>query len=384
MLSRCEGKGSRRLPSSAIHGESRAVGKPTILGLVQVIDKGLLFPMTMPSSMTVAVTGATGFVGRYIVRELAGRGHTVRVLVRDVAKAREVFGAALSKLEVVVGDACDRVALGKLTSRADACIHLVGIIREVRGESADLAQTFQRMHIGATHAVVDACRGSRVKRYVHMSALGVGPDARAEYQRTKWEAERYVRRGFGDGTDLDWTIFRPGVIHGPDGEFIQLMHDLCTGDIPPFFFLPYFARKRLDESVPAGRVDWVAPKVQPIAVEDVAFSFVEAISRPETVGEIYNLVGPDVLSWPEMLEFLRDTLPGTKKGLVPFHIPGEHAAIMATVAKTLGIGRLLPFDRGQALMGMEDSTAELNKVGADLGLRPRKFRETVRNYAARV
>src|SRR5205085_3175227 len=103
-------------------------------------------------------------------------------------------------------------------------------------------------------------------------------------------------------------------------------------------FLPYFARKQLDTSVPAGRVDWIAPSVQPVAVEDVAFAFGAALERPESIGEIFNLVGPEVLKWPEMLEFFRDTLPGTNKALNPWFVPGEHAAIMATVAKALGLG----------------------------------------------
>ncbi|MFN7020109.1 MAG: NAD(P)H-binding protein [Phycisphaerales bacterium] len=333
---------------------------------------------------TVAVTGASGFVGRYIVRELLRRDYKVRALVRDAAKAAAVFGPDRGRVEMIVGDACDSAALSRLVSGADACIHLVGIIREVRGESSDRPQTFERLHIGATRAIVDACRAAGVRRFLHMSALGVGPEGRAEYQKTKWEAERYVRRTFDDGSGLEWTIFRPGLIHGPDGEFVQLMHDLCTGEVPPFFFLPYFARKKVDTSVVAGRVDWVDPKVQPVAVEDVAAAFCNALERPETIEEIYNLVGPDVLTWPRMFEVFRDTLPGTNKGLKPWFVPSTHAAAIATVADALGLGRLLPFDKGQALMGAEDSTAETAKVRAQLGIEPRPFVPTLRSYAASV
>ncbi|MCC6321979.1 MAG: NAD(P)H-binding protein [Phycisphaerales bacterium] len=337
-----------------------------------------------PGTQTVALTGATGFVGRYIVRELLARGHKVRALARDPQKAASVFGAERSRVEWIAGDACDASALGRLVAGAGVCVHLVGIIREVRGDSADRPQTFQRVHVGATRAIVDACRTAGVKRFLHMSALGAGPEGRAEYQKTKWEAERYVRRAFGDGTDLDWTIFRPGLIHGPDGEFVQLMHDLCTGDLPPYFFLPYFARKRLDSTMPGGRVDWIEPKVQPVAVEDVAAAFCEAIVRSDSVGEIYNLVGAEVLGWSQMLEFFRDTLPGTNKGLKPWFVPSDHAAMIATVAGALGLGRLLPFDKGQALMGAQDSTADTTKAAVQLGVKPRAFRDTVRGYASRV
>lgn len=333
---------------------------------------------------TVAVTGASGFVGRYVVRELLSRGHTVRALVRDASRARDGLGELAAKVDLVVGDICDDAALARLLRGVDACIHLVGIIREVRGDTTDKPQTFERMHVAATRHVVDACRSAGVRRYIHMSALGVGSDGKAEYQKTKWEAEKYVRRSFGDGTDLDWTIFRPSLIHGPDGEFVQMMADICSGDVPPYFFLPYFVRSEMDQSVPAGRIDWITPRVQPVAVQDVAFAFAETLDRPEAVGEIYNLVGSEVLSWPEMLEHFRDTIPGGNKGLHPFFVPSDHAAILATAAKFLGLGGLLPFDAGQAIMGGHDSLADPSKAKAHLGLSPRGFRDTVRAYAAQV
>lgn len=348
--------------------------------------------MTTPdrnaSSRVIALTGATGFVGRAIVRELLGRGYQVRALVRDAGKARAVFGADAGRVDLVVGDAADEAPTLRLVRTpagqpVDACIHLVGIIREVRGD-AERLQTFERAHVTATRRVVDACRAAGVRRFVHMSALGVGPNGRAAYQQTKWEAERYVRRAFGDGTDLDWTIFRPSLIHGPDGEFMQLMADLVSGEVPPFFFLPYFARRQVDLSVPGGRVDWVPPRAQPVAVEDVARAFAAALERPESIGEIYALVGAETLTWPEMLEFLRDTLPHANRRLNPFYVPGEHAAVIASIASALGLGRLLPFDRGQALMGAEDSVGDPTKARIHLGVDPLPFRSTVRAYAARV
>lgn len=333
---------------------------------------------------TVAVTGASGFVGRYVIRELLTRGHTVRALVRDAVRAREGLGDVAAKVNLIVGDVCDDAVLAQLVRGADACIHLVGIIREVRGETTDKPQTFERMHVAATRHVVDACRAAGIRRFLQMSALGVGSDGKAEYQKTKWEAEKYVRRSFGDGTDLDWTIFRPALIHGPDGEFVQMMADICSGDVPPYFFLPYFVRSEMDQSVPAGHIDFVTPSVQPVAVQDVAFAFAEALERSESIGEIYNLVGSERLTWPEMLEYFRDTIPGGNKNLHPFFVPSDHAAILATGAKFLGLGGLLPFDAGQAIMGGQEAVADPTKARAHLGLNPQGFRQTVREYAALV
>jgi uncharacterized protein YbjT (DUF2867 family) len=326
------------------------------------------------NKQTVAVTGATGFVGRYVVTELLRRGVSVRALGRSRDKAREVLSrdAALTFVE---GDALNPKALPELLRGATACIHLIGIIRESGG-----GQTFQRVHVDTTRAVADACAAAGVGRLLHMSALGAGPEGRAKYQKTKWEAEQIVRR-----SGLAWTIFRPSLIHGAEGEFIQMVKGMCSGQEPPYYFLPYFSRSGpADDRVPLGGSAWESAKVQPVAVEDVAAAFAEALVRPETVGEIYNLVGPDVMDWPELLTTLRDTVPSCHTKLAPWHIPGAHGAIIAKAAKALGLGGLLPFDEGQAIMATQDSVSETAKAAAHLGLNPRPFRAAVAGYAGRV
>ncbi len=337
-------------------------------------------PPTPSHSKIIAVTGCTGFVGRYLVRELLSRGHHVRGLIRDADKARAVFGATPPDgLSTIIGDVCDADALDALVRNCDEVIHLVGIIREERGESIDQPQSFERMHVQATRSIVEACQRAGVGRYLHMSALTVGPEGRSAYQKTKWAAEQVVRR-----SGLDWTIFRPGLIHGPDGEFIQMMAELASGESPPYLFIPYFARGRVDHRVVAGAVTFEPAKTQPVAVQDVAIAMANALETTRAVGEVYNLVGPETLDWRELAEFLRDTLHGTKKSLGVWYIPGEHAAAIARFANHVGLGKLLPFDEGQALMAIEDTTADPTKARADLNLNPRPFRRTVQEYAAQV
>ncbi len=330
--------------------------------------------------MTIAVTGCTGFVGRSLVRELLSRGHAVRGLIRDVSKARGVFGPRPpAGLSFVSGDVGDARALDALVSGCHAAINLIGIIREVRGGRDGHPQTFERMHVRATRDIVDACVRAGVRRYLHMSALSVGPEGRSAYQKTKWQGEQVVRH-----SELDWTIFRPGLIHGPDGEFMRMMAELASGEAPPFLFIPYFARTRVDHRVPMGAINFEPASVQPIAVEDVAFAFAQALESPGAIGEIYNLVGPEVLDWRELTEFIRDTIPGTKKSLGVWYVPGDHAALLARGAGMIGLGGLLPFDEGQAIMATCDTTADPTKARVDLGLEARPFRETVRGYAALV
>jgi uncharacterized protein YbjT (DUF2867 family) len=321
---------------------------------------------------TIAVTGASGFVGRYIVRELLARDYGVRALVHDVSKARKVLGADPA-LALVGGDAVDGRTPGQLAAGCSACIHLIGLLRPKAGES------FQRLHVDATAAMIDACRGAGVRRYLHMSALGVGDEGRTDYQKTKFQAEMLVRR-----SGLDWTIFRPSIIHGAGSDFIKLAKGWVSGSKPPFKFLPYFGRPVTDHSVPMGPTRYLDPVVQPVAVEDVAAAFIRAIDHPQAIGEIYNLAGPEVISWPDLLLALRDELPGARDDLKPKLIPADLAAAGAAAATAVGLGGLLPFDQGMAIMGAEDSTASFDKARAHLGFSPRPFRPALCAYADRA
>ncbi|CAG1010534.1 NADH dehydrogenase,E; NADH dehydrogenase [Phycisphaerales bacterium] len=326
----------------------------------------------MNTITTVAVTGATGFVGRYVVRELVAAGYQVRALVRDRAKARTLLPSA--RVTVIQGDALDRPRVDEMLNAAQACINLLGIIRE-----APNGQTFERVHTRATRLLVERCEALSVRRFVQMSALNVRDVASCEYQRTKWEAEKAVRT-----SSLDWTILRPSLIHGPEGEFVHLAKRWAGGHHAPWLFIPYFSREVEDKRVPLGAVSFADPMVQPIDVRDAAKAFAACLPNETTFGEVYNLVGSEALSFPDMLRHIRDHVHGANRDLEPHGIPGHAAGLAAKAAGMMGLGSLLPFDEGMAVMGTEDATANLEKVKADLGLNPRPFRAAFAEYAASV
>jgi uncharacterized protein YbjT (DUF2867 family) len=328
----------------------------------------------MAHPRTIAVAGSTGFVGRHIVRSLLDRGHRVRALVRSRDKAARTLDLAATELALVQGDAADPADLTRLMDAADACINAVGIIRE-----GPAGQTFRKLHVDVTRALVHACRAAGARRFLHVSALAVTDDADTAYQRSKFEAERILTR-----SDLDWTIFRPGLVHGPDGDFTRLAARWVRGRAAPWVFLPYFTRAEPAADVPLAAVNRADPSVQPIAVEDLAEVIAESIDRPGSIGEIYPLVGPEVLTWPQMLRFIRDSVPGADERLEPRGIPAETAARLAPVARIMGIAPLLPFDEGMARMGAQDATASSHKVRDHLGFDPRPFRTAFRAYASQL
>lgn len=328
----------------------------------------------MKTIRTVAVAGATGFVGRTIVRELLSRGYAVRALVRSRDKAKSVLPVAGNpRLSLVIGDVLESGRAEELIAGADACVNCIGILREDRMAG----KTFEGQHVNATRNLVSACESRGVSRFIQISALGVSEDGICDYQKSKWESESCVRL-----SNLAWSIMRPGMIHGAESEFIAMVKGWVKGEANPWIFIPYFQRMVEDKRVPLGSINLEDPSIQPIAVEDVAISVSAALERSEAVGEVYNLVGSEVLTWPDMLTFMRDRIPGANTHLQPFGVPGKISSLIAKGASLIGAGGLLPHDDGMPLMGAQDSCASLEKVRRQLGVHPRAFRATFEKYAA--
>jgi len=318
--------------------------------------------------LTVAVTGATGFVGRHVVRTLAQRGHTARALVRDLDKARDSLGDV--DYFPVRGDIFNTDAVMRLCEGCDAVIHLIGIRRE---GPARKGVSFRRMHVEATARILDAAGKTGARRFVHMSALGARPLTRSRYHQTKYEAEQLVR-----SSGLGWTIFQPSIIHGPDGEFMQMAAGWVRGEEQPKHFLPYFFRVNPETN------EAEAAKVQIVSVQDVADVFINALSVDEAIGEVYPIGGPEAMEWPDLLTTIRDHVPGAKPKLKPRGISGDFASYMAQAAGIVGLGQLLPFGPDEPLMAMEDSTCSLARAEAHLGYRPREFVEELTGYARSI
>lgn len=316
----------------------------------------------------VAVTGATGFVGGHIVRRLVDEGYSVRALVRSTARARDRFPTALLNSKAITlsgGSLSDPDALNALVRGCVACIHLVGIIRQGRG------QRFETVHVDGVRSLVNACKDHNpAMRLVHMSALGVGPDPRGGYRDTKHRGAQVVRT-----SSLKWTIVRPGLIHGPDGEFTRMCVDWARGRRVPYLFMPYFSRWK------RGGFGFEAPSVAPVFVEDVARVFVEALDRPSTIGRAYDLTGSQTLLFPEMLRAYSDKAPGGGWKRATIGIPWRLAAFKARLAGALGLGGLLPFDEGMAFMGGRDSVSDNAPIERDFGFLPAGFESSLSQYA---
>lgn len=327
--------------------------------------------MSEKQAQTIAVTGGTGFVGRHIIERLLDEGYRVKVLTRSEDKAHRVLGEnAISSGRVGLCDGTldDPDALRHLVEGCDACIHLVGIIRETKN------QTFEKVHVDGTRAIVEACRQhAPAMRYVHMSALGVGPDKRAGYRDSKHRAGQIVQK-----SGLRWTMVKPGLIHGPDGEFTRMAVDWVRGKAPPYLFLPYFSRWKSDG------FGFEAPTVAPVFVEDVARVFVEALGNESSIGGVYEIAGSQRVLFPEMLRIYARHLSPKPKDRPAIGLPWQLAAFQARIARLVGLGGLLPFDEGMAIMGGRDSVSDNAAVIEDFGFTPSEFEASLQTYADRL
>jgi NADH dehydrogenase len=236
----------------------------------------------------------------------------------------------------------------------DAVIHLVGIISEAG------SLTFENVHTRLTETMVRAAKQAGVRRFVHMSALGTRANAVARYHQTKWAAEEIVR-----ASELDWTIFRPSIIYGPDDGFVNL-----------------FARMaRISPVVPL--VGGGHSKFQPISVENVARCFVAALMEPQAIGRTFDLCGDEVLTLRQIVDaVLAATERRRWKLPQPFGVANFQAAAAEILFAKL-LGRPPPLNRDQLLMLREDNVGDGRDANALFGLKHERFAAGIGRYLKR-
>jgi len=292
--------------------------------------------------MQIFLTGGTGFVGREILLLLNASGHKVRALVR---RGSEHKLAAGQNIEIHYGDITAAADLGDALAGCDAIIHLVGIIREFPEQGV----TFQRLHVEATRNLIEAAEQQGVARFVHMSANGVRPDAEAVYYQTKWAAEQSLR-----ASALDWTILRPSIIFGCDGQFIDMQAAL----IRKMPVIPVIGKGRY--------------RLQPVAIGDVAASFVKALELPETIGQTYEIGGRESYTYEEILDLTAKALG--RKRVKKLHQP---LFMMKSVVKLLESSSAFPITSDQLTMLLEGNVCDPTEWSKTFRIRPISYAEGI-------
>ena len=303
--------------------------------------------------MKVAVFGATGFVGQYIIDELLSSNMQPRVLVRSGSESK-----CPSKCEIVSGS-IDKIESIKDTMKdVGAVIYNIGIIREFPKRGV----TYEGLHFQGVKKCIDVANNFGIKRFLLMSANGVKLDGTG-YQKTKWQAEELLKK-----SGLDWTIFRPSLIFGnPNGEgrpefCTQLRDDMLSLPIPaPLFYtglLPFNAGSF---------------SLSPIHASNVAKFFVKSITKSDGIGKIYNLGGEKSYTWKEIIHTI-----ALASGKLTWKIPAPIFAIKS-ISLLLDRFEWFPVTRDQITMLIEGNVVNENYF-SEFEIDPISFEEKNLTY----
>jgi uncharacterized protein YbjT (DUF2867 family) len=274
--------------------------------------------MTLPTSNAKIVTvfGGSGFVGSHIVRNLAKLGYRIRVAVRrpDLAGHLQPLGA-VGQIKGVQANLRYRWSVDRAVEGADAVVNCVGILYQSGAQRFDAVQAF------GPRAIAEAARAQGIKSVVHVSSIGADPESDIGYLRSKGEGEAGVLE-----TVPEAVILRPSILFGPEDGFFNRF--AAMAGLSPA--LPLFG---------GGKTLY-----QPVYVGDVAAAAVKALDSGATPGTIYELGGPEVLSFRQCMELMLETI-GRKRLLVP--VPFGIGRIMGGI---LGLMPKPPLTRDQVRM----------------------------------
>jgi uncharacterized protein YbjT (DUF2867 family) len=273
----------------------------------------------------ILVTGATGFVGPSIVQALRAADREVRVLAREPARAA---GLTAMGVEVVVGDVTDPASL---EAAIDGCTHVVHLVAIIKGRPAD----FERVMTVGTQNVVAAAQSAGSERFVLMSALGTSDPPTVPYYAAKLAEEREVK-----ASGLEYTIFRPSFIFGPGGGALAT-------------FMRQVKLSPVVTVIGSGK-----QRSQPIWRDDVAEYFARAIADPVAANRVFELGGPDTVSWDELYLAIADAL-GKRRTLL--HIPAGLAQAGARLTERLP-GAPLSSDQVTMIEGADNVVSNSDAV----------------------
>ena len=306
------------------------------------------------SEKLITIIGASGFVGRHIVRALAKRGYRIRAACRrpDLAGHLQPLGTP-GQIMPVQANVRYPASLAAACDGAFAVINLTGVLYSAG------AQSFDAVHAFGAEASAKAARAAKSRVFVQMSAIGADENGTSAYARSKAEGEKRARAAF-PGT----TVLRPSIVFGPEDDFFNRFASLAK-------FAP---------ALPL--IGGGATKFMPVFVGDVAEAVARLVDKGEADSRTYELGGPEVLTFKQLMRFTLDTI-GRKRLLVP--VPWSVAKVQAMILGLLP-KPLLTTDQVELLKSdnvVSEAARKERRTLEGLGIAPRGIEGIVPGYLYR-
>jgi NADH dehydrogenase len=311
----------------------------------------------LPNGKLVTIFGGSGFVGRHCVRAFARDGWRVRAAVRrpDLAGHLQPMGV-VGQIHAVQANLRFPDSVLAAAQGSDVVVNAVGVLASTG------KQTFSAVHVDGARAVARAAREAGARTLVHISAIGADPASSAAYGRSKAEGERAVLEEFPGA-----VILRPSIVFGPEDDF----------------FNRFAAMARLSPLVPL--IGGGNTRFQPIFVGDLAAAVRLAAEGKAKAGTIYELGGPEVLSFRELLDRTQE-YAGRQRGYLrlPFWLAKLQAILTAPLPNAL---RPVTLDQLRMLQSdnvVSEAARAEHRTLADLGVaHPQPIGAVVPRYLER-
>jgi NADH dehydrogenase len=297
----------------------------------------------------VTVFGGSGFLGRYAVRALAKDGWRIRVAMRrpHLAPELRVMGD-VGQIELVQANVRHPESIAAALDGAEAAVNLVGLLYESG------RQKFSALHIQAAKAIAEAATAAGATRLVQVSAIGANATSAAIYARTKAEGEAAVRAAFPAA-----TILRPSVVFGEEDDFFNRFAGMAA--IAPALPL-----------IGGGKT-----RFQPVYAGDVGAAIAAALTRPDAPGQTYELGGPAVYSFRELMTLV---LKETRHRRLLVNVPFPAAELLGAVGQLLAHTPYAPpITRDQVELMKTDNVATGDGLAA-LGVTPTVLEAVLPTY----
>lgn len=237
----------------------------------------------MNQPQKVLVLGATGYIGGRLVPRLRNKGYEVRCLVRNPGKAKD---KKWEGVEIYQGDVLDAESLEKSMEGVDLVYYLVHLMR-------DSGDDLIAMETEAAQNVVNAAENNGVQRIIYLGGLGRDAPSPSKHLQSRHKTGDVLRTG-----NVPVTELAAGVIIGSGSASFEVMHHLVNK--VPVMITP----------------KWVRLQTQPIGISDILNYLLEAAENPDTVGEIFDVGCPEVITYREMMLSVAREL-GLKRYLIP-------------------------------------------------------------------